>query len=174
MGPRSYGAGYRVRDTPVLPVEFLIVLLALVAVLARAANALNVPYPVFLVLGGLLIGLVPGTPNLELEPDLVLLIFLPPLVYYAAFLMSPREMREHAREMGGLAIGLVLTTMVLVAVVSHELVGRLSWAEAFTLGAIIAPTDPIAAMAVFRRLHAPARLTAIVEGESLVNDGTAL
>jgi Na+/H+ antiporter len=158
----------------VLPVEFLIVLLALVAVLARAANALNVPYPVFLVLGGLAVGLVPGTPKVELDPDLVLLIFLPPLVYYAAFYMSPRELREHAADIGGLAVGLVLTTMVLVAVVAHELVGHLSWAEAFVLGAIVAPTDPAAATAIFSRLHAPQRLTTIVEGESLINDGTAL
>jgi Na+/H+ antiporter len=156
------------------PVEFLIALLVAIAVLARAANALAVPYPVFLVLGGLAIGLVPGTPKVELEPDLVLLIFLPPLVYYAAFELSPREMRTHARDIGGLAVGLVLATMALVAVVSHELVGHLSWAEAFTLGAIIAPTDPIAATTVFRRLGAPQRLTTIVEGESLVNDASAL
>jgi CPA1 family monovalent cation:H+ antiporter len=157
-----------------LPVEFLIALLALVAILARAANALNVPYPVFLVLGGLAVGLVPGTPRVELDPDVVLLIFLPPLVYYASFYMSPREMRVHARDIGGLAVGLVLTTMVLVAVVAHELVGHLSWAEAFVLGAIVAPTDPAAATAVFGRLRAPQQLTTIVEGESLINDGTAL
>jgi CPA1 family monovalent cation:H+ antiporter len=158
----------------VLPVEFLIALLALVAVLARAANALNVPYPVFLVLGGLAVGLVPGTPRVELQPDLVLLIFLPPLVYYAAFYTSPRELREHARDIAGLAVGLVLVTMVLVAVIAHELVGHLSWAEAFVLGAIIAPTDPAASTAIFGRLHAPQRLTTIVEAESLINDGTAL
>jgi CPA1 family monovalent cation:H+ antiporter len=157
-----------------LPVEFLIALLALVAVLARAANALGVPYPVLLVLGGLAVGLVPGTPRVELEPNVVLLVFLPPLVYYAAFLASPRELREHTLDIAGLAIGLVLTTMVLVAVIAHELVGHLSWAEAFTLGAIIAPTDPSASTAIFRRLHAPARLTTIAEGESLINDGTAL
>src|SRR4051812_46567073 len=149
MGPRSYGAGYRVRDTPVLPVEFLIALLALVAILARAANALDVPYPVFLVLGGLAVGLVPGTPKVELDPDVVLLIFLPALVYYASFYMSARELREHARDIAGLAIGLVLTTMVLVAVMAHELVGHLTWAEAFVLGAILAPTDPVASTAIF-------------------------
>jgi CPA1 family monovalent cation:H+ antiporter len=158
----------------VLPVEFLIALLALVAILARAANALDVPYPVFLVLGGLAVGLVPGTPKVELEPDVVLLIFLPALVYYASFYMSARELREHARDIAGLAVGLVLTTMVLVAVVAHELVGHLSWAEAFVLGAILAPTDPVASTAIFSRLRAPQQLTTIIEGESLINDGTAL
>src|SRR3954468_19543847 len=157
-----------------LPVEFLIVLLALVAILARAAHALNVPYPVFLVLGGLAVGLVPGTPRVALDPDVVLMIFLPALVYYASFYMSPRELRANARDIAGLAIGLVLTTMVLVAVVAHELIGHLSWAEAFVLGAIVAPTDPAAATAVFGRLRAPQQLTTIVEGEALINHGTAL
>jgi CPA1 family monovalent cation:H+ antiporter len=157
-----------------LPVEFLIALLALVAILARAAHALNVPYPVFLVLGGLAVGLVPGTPRVALDPDVVLLIFLPALVYYASFYMSPRELRAHARDVAGLAVGLVLTTMVLVAVVAHQLIGHLSWAEAFVLGAIVSPTDPAAATAVFGRLRAPQWLTTIVEGESLINDGTAL
>src|SRR3954451_22731672 len=157
-----------------LPVEFLIVLLALVAVLARAAHALNVPYPVFLVLGGLAVGLIPGTPKVELDPDVVLMIFLPALVYYASFYMSPRELRANARDIAGLAIGLVLTTMVLVAVVAHELIGHLSWAEAFVLGAIVSPTDPAAATAGFGRLPAPQWLTTIVKGESLINDGTAL
>jgi monovalent cation/hydrogen antiporter len=154
--------------------EFLITLLVVIALLARVANALNVPYPVFLVLGGLAIGLIPGLPRVELDPDLVLVIFLPPLVYYAAFLMSPRELREHGHEIGGLAVGLVLTTMGLVALVAHELVGHLSWPEAFALGAIISPTDPIAATTVFRRLGASQRLTTLVEGEALINDGTAL
>src|SRR4051812_2490178 len=102
------------------------------------------------------------------------MIFLPALVYYASFYMSPRELRANARDIAGLAIGLVLTTMVLVAVVAHELIGHLSWAEAFVLGAIVAPTDPAAATAVFSRLRAPQQLTTIVEGESLINDGTAL
>src|SRR4051794_29252860 len=156
------------------PVELCIALLVAVAFLARVAGLLNVPYPVVLVLGGLGLGVIPGLPRVELEPDIVLLVFLPPLVYHAAFLTSPREMREHAREIGALAVGLVLLTMGVVAVVAHELVGGLNWAEAFVLGAILAPTDPLAATAVFRRIGAPDRLATIVEGESLVNDGTAL
>src|SRR3954470_9539903 len=156
------------------PVEFCIALLVAVAGLARLAGALNVPYPVLLVVGGLGIGLIPGRPTLELDPHVVLLVFLPPLVYHAAFLTSPRELRAHMLDIGALAVGLVLLTMGVVAVATHELIGGLTWAEAFVLGAIVAPTDPVAATAVFRRLHAPDHLTTVVEGEALVNDGTAL
>src|ERR1700759_3893545 len=151
------------------PVEFCIALLVAVAGLARLAGALNVPYPVLLVLGGLGIGLIPGLPKLELDPHVVLLVFLPPLVYHAAFLSSPRQLREHMVDIGALAVGLVLLTMIVVALVAHEVVGGLSWPEAFVLGAIVAPTDPIAATAVFRRLGAPDHLAAVVEGEALVN-----
>jgi CPA1 family monovalent cation:H+ antiporter len=156
------------------PVEFCIALLVAVAGLARLAGALDVPYPVLLVLGGLGLGLIPGLPTLQLEPDVVLLVFLPPLVYHAAFLTSPRELRAHALDIGALAVGLVLLTMGVVAVATHAVIGGLSWPEAFVLGAIVAPTDPIAATAVFRRLRAPDSLTTVVEGEALVNDGTAL
>jgi monovalent cation/hydrogen antiporter len=156
------------------PVEFCIALLVAVAGLARLAGVLNVPYPVLLVVGGLAIGLIPGLPTLELDPHVVLLVFLPPLVYHAAFLSSPRELRAHVLDIGALAVGLVLLTMVVVAVVAHTVVGGLSWAEAFVLGAIVSPTDPIAATAVFRRLGAPAGLATVVEGEALVNDGSAL
>src|SRR4051794_36218424 len=156
------------------PVELCIALLVAVAFLARVAGLLNVPYPVVLVLGGLGLGVIPGLPTLELEPDVVLLVFLPPLVYHAAFLTSPRELRAHMVDIGLLAVGLVLLTMGVVAVATHELVGGLSWPEAFVLGAIVAPTDPIAATAVFRRLRVPDTLTTVIEGEALVNDGTAL
>ena len=155
------------------PVEFLIVLLAAIAGLARLAGVVGVPYPVFLVLGGLGIGLIPGTPSIELDPELVLLIFLPPLLYHAAFFTSPRELRRHAGDIGLLAIGLSFATVVVVAVVARETTG-LSWPEAFALGAILGPTDPVAVVTILRRLGAPDRLTTILEGESLVNDGIAL
>lgn len=154
--------------------EFLIALLIAIAGLARLAGLLRVPFPVVLVLGGLVIGLIPGVPRIELQPDVVLLIFLPPLVYHAAFLSSPRELKNNAWDVGALAIGLVLATLVIVALVAHEVIGHLTWAEAFVLGAIVSPTDPIAATSIFRRLGAPDRLTTIVEGEALVNDGTGL
>ena len=153
--------------------EFLIVLLVAVAFLARLAGRLNVPYPVLLVLGGLLLAAIPGLPHVELEPDLVFVIFLPPLLMHAAFMTSPRELRREWRAIGLLSVGLVLLTMVAVAVVAHE-VTSLSWPEAFILGAVVGPTDPVAATTLFRRLGLPDRLTTVLEGESLTNDGTAL
>src|SRR5919201_3165589 len=97
------------------------------------AGAVRVPYPILLVLGGLVLGFVPGVPRAELQPDLVLVLFLPPLLYQAAFFSSPRDLRADARAITGLAVGLVLATMSAVAAVAHTLVGGLSWAAAFTL-----------------------------------------
>jgi CPA1 family monovalent cation:H+ antiporter len=152
----------------------LVSLLVAVAVLAAAARAVNVPYPIVLVVGGLGLGLLPGLPEVELEPDMVLVIFLPPLLYSAAFFANLHDLRRDARGISMLAIGLVLATMCVVAVVAHELVDGLPWAAAFALGAIVAPTDPLAATSIARRLGAPRRLVSVIEGESLVNDGTAL
>jgi len=132
-----------------------------------------VPYPVFLVLGGLAIGFVPRLPALEIPPEVIFLVFLPPLLNYAAFFSSPRDLRTHLRPIALLAIGLVLFTMVAIALSVHFLIG-MTWTVAFVLGAILAPTDPVAAQAVFRRLGVPGRVGTIIEGESLVNDGTGL
>ena len=152
----------------------LISLLVAVAGLATAARLANIPYPIVLVVGGLLLGFVPGLSKIQLAPDLVLVIFLPPLLYSAAFFANLHELRAHARAISMLAIGLVLATMCAVAVVAHAVVDGLPWAAAFTLGAIVAPTDPLAATAIARRLAEPRRLVSVIEGESLVNDGTAL
>jgi monovalent cation/hydrogen antiporter len=152
----------------------LISLLVAVAGLATAARAINVPYPIVLVVGGLVMGFLPGLPDVELAPELVLAIFLPPLLYSAAFFANLRELRSDARAISLLAIGLVLATMCTVAVVAHALVEDLSWGAAFALGAIVAPTDPLAATAIARRLGVPRRIVAVIEGESLINDGTAL
>lgn len=152
---------------------FLAALFVSVAGLNALARWLNVPYPIPLVLGGLLLGLVPGMPEVELNPDLVLLIFLPPLLYAAAFFSDLRALRTDLRSISMLAIGLVLMTMGGVAVIGHALIG-LSWPISFVLGAIVAPTDPVAASAIMRRLGAPRRLVNVIEGESLVNDATAL
>ena len=134
----------------------------------------NIPYPILLVLGGLALGFVPGMPDIELPPELVLIGVLPPLLYGAAFFTSLRDLRANVRPVGLLAVGLVLLTMVAVAVVAHAIVPELPWSAAFVLGAIVSPTDPIAASAIMRRLGVPRRVVSIVEGESLVNDGTAL
>ena len=117
-------------------------LLFSVAVLVTAARVLAVPYPIFLVLGGLAIAWIPGIPNPELEPDLVLLIFLPPLLYSASFFTGLRELRENVRQISMLAIGLVLATALAVALVAHAVIHDMSWPAAFVLGAIVSPTDP--------------------------------
>jgi monovalent cation/hydrogen antiporter len=152
----------------------LISLLVAVAGLAAAARAVNIPYPIVLVVGGLALGFVPGLPEVALEPDLVLVIFLPPLLYSAAFFANLHDLRRDMRSISMLAIGLVLTTMCAVAVVAHALVDGLPWGAAFALGAIVAPTDPVAATTIARRLAVPRRIVSVIEGESLVNDGTAL
>jgi monovalent cation/hydrogen antiporter len=151
----------------------LMVMLA-VGGLSVLAGAVRVPYPIVLVLGGLLLGFVPGMPPAELPPELVLVLFLPPLLFQEAFSISPRELRSNARVIILLAVGLVLATMSAVAVVAHALVEGLPWAAAFALGAIVSPTDPLAATAILRRLGVPRRMVAVLEGESLVNDATAL
>jgi Na+/H+ antiporter len=152
----------------------LISLLVSVSVLAAAARAVDIPYPIVLVLGGLVMGFVPGIPEVELQPELVLVIFLPPLLYSAAFFASLRDLRYDIRSISLLAIGLVIATACAVAVVAHALIDGLPWAAAFALGAIVAPTDPLAAIEIGRRLNLPRRISTILEGESLINDGTAL
>ncbi len=153
--------------------EFLIGLLGVVALLAQLARMVGVPYPIFLVLGGIGVGLVPGLPEIELPPEIIFLVFIPPLLLSAAFSSSPRDLRAHARPIGLLAVGLVLLTTTAVACVGHFVAG-LPWAAAFVLGAVVAPTDPVAAEATFRRLGVPDRVHTIVGGESIINDGTAL
>jgi monovalent cation/hydrogen antiporter len=148
-------------------------LLVAVAALAVLANRVRVPYPIFLVIGGLAIGFVPGFPEIVLEPDLVLLLFLPPLLYAAAFFSNLRELRAHWRPISTLAIGLVVFTTVAVAVVAHYVIG-LEWSTAFVLGAVVSPTDAVAPATILRRLGVPRRVVTIVEGENLTNDWTAL
>ncbi len=141
--------------------------------LSVIARLLDVPYPIVLVIGAIPIGYLPGVPDVELHPDLVLVIFLPPLLYVAAFFADLRAMRADARALSLTSIGLVLLTTCAVAVVGHELID-LPWAVAFALGAIVSPTDPVAATAIARQLGAPRRLVSLIEGESLVNDSSAL
>jgi CPA1 family monovalent cation:H+ antiporter len=152
----------------------LVGLLAAIVALLAAAPVVRVPYPIFLVLGGLALGFVPGMPSLALPPDVVLVAVLPPLLYSSAFFTSLRELRANVRPISALALGLVVLTMGAVALVAHWAVDDMSWATAFVLGAVVAPTDPIAATAIMRRLGVPRRIVTVVEGEALVNDGTAL
>src|SRR3954462_200940 len=152
----------------------LVALVIAVVVLSATARSLDIPYPIVLVLGGALMGLIPGLPPARLNPDLVLLIFLPPLLYAGAFFANLREMRRDLRVISLLSIGLVLATMVVVAVVAHAFIDDLSWPAAFTRGAIVGPTDPVAGTEIARRLGVPRRMISVLEGERLINDASAL
>src|SRR4051794_22348653 len=149
----------------------LIVLGVLVAVSALfvAAALSEVPYPILFVLGGLTLGFVPGVPNVELNPDLVLVIVLPPLLYSAAFFSSLRDLRANVRQISLLSIGLVLATTFAIAAVAHAWIDDLSWEAAIVLGAIVSPTDAIAATSIGQRLNAPRTVVTVVEGESMIN-----
>jgi CPA1 family monovalent cation:H+ antiporter len=152
----------------------LLILLAAVAAVLVVAAVWRLPASLLFVAGGLVLGFVPGLPHFQLPPDLVLVAILPPLLYSAAFFTGLRDLRANLRPISLLAFGLVVTTMCAVAVVAHAAVPELSWAAAFTLGAIVSPTDALAATEVIRRVGAPRRVVAIIEGESLLNDGLAL
>jgi CPA1 family monovalent cation:H+ antiporter len=152
---------------------FIAALLVSVALLNALANWWQVPYPIVLVLGGLVLGLLPGIPEIELDPDLVLLIFLPPLLYSGAFFADLNALRQDTRVISLLSIGLVLATALVVGSVAH-FAFDLPWAVAISLGAIVGPTDPVAATTILRRLGIPRRIVNVLEGESLVNDASAL
>lgn len=154
--------------------EVILIGLAAVAVLAIIAQHLNIPYPVLLVLGGILLGFVPGLPTVAFEPELVFLLFVPPLVFSAAWRASWQELRANRRPIVGLAVGLVLATMLVVAVVAHWLIPGMTWPVAFVLGAIVSATDPTALTAVAQRMRVPRQIMGILEGESLGNDATSL
>src|SRR5438093_11436384 len=133
----------------------LMTLLLAIAALLVAAPMLRIPYPIFLVLGGLALGFVPGVPTLALPPDVVLIAVLPPLLYASAFFTGLRDLRANAVPIGMLAIGLVIATMGVVAVVAHQWVDNMCWRGAFVLGAVVPPTDPIAGSSIMRRLGFP-------------------
>jgi Na+/H+ antiporter len=154
-------------------VDTIVGLLAVIALLAQLARRLSVPYPIVLVLAGLVLALVPGIRRPTLDPQTFFLLFLPPLLFSEAFLYSTQALREAATEIGLLAVGLVLATAAAVAVVAHAVAG-LPWASAFALGAIVGPTDPASAAGVIRRLGLSEGVVTVLEGESLVNDGSAL
>jgi len=151
----------------------LLGLLVGVGALLALSPTLRVPLPILLVLGGVVMGFIPGLPEVTLPPEIVLVAVLPPLLYAGAFFTSLRDLRTNRRPILLLALGLVAATMTAVAIVAHAWIG-LPWAVAFTLGAIVSPTDALAATEIASRLGAPRRIVSLIEGESLVNDGTAL
>ena len=155
-------------------VELLILLLIMLAGFGLLARKLQVPEPIMLVVGGLAVSLIPGLPRVELQPDYVFLIVLPPLLYAQAWFTSWKDFCDNLRAISLLAVGLVLFTTTAVAFVAHALVPELPLAAAFVLGAIVSPPDAVAASAIAQRLRLPKRMVTILEGESLVNDATGL
>jgi monovalent cation/hydrogen antiporter len=155
-------------------VELILALLVAVAALASVARVLHLPYPIILVLGGLLLALIPVMPRIELDPELFFLFVLPPLLYIAAFNLSVTDVRASLPPILSLAVGLVLASIVVVAVLAHTVLPGLGWPTAFALGAIVSPPDAVAAASIFRKLGVPRRLVTLLEGESLFNDATAL
>jgi monovalent cation/hydrogen antiporter len=154
-------------------VQILVVLLVVVAAVAVIAAQLKIPSAILLVLTGVILAVVPGLPVVELAPELVLLLVLPPILYTSAVAMSWREFRFNLRPITLLAFGCVVFTTVAVAAAAHWLLG-LAWPVGFVLGAIVSPPDAVAPLAIARRLQIPRRILVILEGEGLVNDATAL
>jgi Na+/H+ antiporter len=151
------------------------VAIAIVMIVGRSlANRLEVPEAIVLVVLGVLASLIPQVPNIDLPPSLVLFLFLPPLVYNAAFLSAPRETRENAVPITALAVGATVVTIFGVGAVTHAVLPEAGWPGALAFAAAVAPTDAVAATSVMKRLGAPTRIVTILEGESLVNDGVAL
>jgi len=154
--------------------QLVLALLIAVAALVTIARRLGIAYPIFLVIGGLALGLVPGTPRVGIDPDLIFLVVLPPLLYIASFSTPLRSLRANLGSIGSLAIGLVVASALAAGAVAHALMPGMPWAVAIALGAIVAPPDEIAATAIAARLAVPRRIVTILEGESLLNDATAL
>jgi Na+/H+ antiporter len=155
-------------------IDLLLGIFVAIAALALLARKISIPYPILFVAGGLLLALIPGLPRVRLEPDLIFVLFLPPLLFPAALFTSWRDFRANIRPISMLAVGLVLFTTLAVGYLTHYFVAGLPLAAAFALGAIVSPPDAIAATAITQRLGVPRRIVTILEGESLVNDATAL
>src|SRR5664280_2067774 len=162
------------RESGMRTVETILTLLVLTTALAFLARKANVPYPIFLVLGGMGLGFVPSLPAVMLDPQLVFLLFLPPILYAAGYFTSWRDFRMNLFSITLLAVGLVIATMTAVAAAVHALVPGIAWPVGLVLGAIVSPPDAVAATAIAQRLRLPRQIVTILEGESLVNDATGL
>jgi Na+/H+ antiporter len=145
-----------------------------IIVLVAIANRIDVAYPIVLVLGGMAIGFIPHVPTLPLPPELVLVVFLPPLLYWESVTAPTSEFRSSALWIFQLAFGLVILTTIVVAVVAHAIVPGMGWGVAFVLGAVVSSTDEVAFTAIADRLNVPRHIIGTIEGESLVNDATSL
>ena len=152
----------------------IITLLFAVSMLVMLGQKLKISYPIFLVLGGLLISLIPGIPNIQMDPDMILTLFLPPLLYEAAWYTSWRQFWKWKRPIVLLAFGLVFFTSTIIAYLTSSMIPGFTLALGFLLGGIISPPDAVAATSVLKGLKIPKRLTTILEGESLINDAASL
>ena len=157
----------------VLQTVFLL-LMVMVALFAAMARRIEVPYPIVLVLAGLLISFVPHVPRIPLKPDLVFLIFLPPLLFAAAWQTSWREFRRNLFPICMLAFGLVAFTVWGISFVGEHVFAEFDWKSGFLLGAVMCTTDAIAATSIGKSIGLPHRIMDVLEGESLVNDATGL
>ena len=155
-------------------IELIFALLLVMTVLVGVARRTWVPYPIFLVLAGLGIGLIPGLPHLELKPEVVFIVFLPPILTSAAFFMPMRDVRANLRPILLLSLGLVLFTVLGLGYALHAMIPSLPLAAAFAFGAMVAPTDAIAATSVAEKLGLPQRIVTVLEGEGLINDASGL
>jgi CPA1 family monovalent cation:H+ antiporter len=155
-------------------VEVVLLMFAVAVAVSYLARRTAIAQPILLLVAGVLLGLVPDLPRIELEPDLVFALFLPPILFGAAYFTPIRDFRANARPILLLAIGLVLFTTAVVGSVAQAMIPGMSLAAALTLGAIVAPPDAVAATSIFQRLGVPRRIVTILEGESLVNDATSL
>lgn len=154
--------------------ELILVLLVIVAVIVTVARRLHIPYPIMLVIGGLIVGFAPGLPRVTLDPEVVLVVFLPPLILAAAWQTPIRDLKKNIRPVLSLSVGLVLFTTFLVGLVAHAIVPGLELVPALVLGAIVSPPDALAASTVLQRLSVPRPILRILEQESLLNDAAAL
>ena len=154
--------------------EIVIFLMAILIVLSVFTDKIKIPYPIMLVFAGLIIGFVPFLPNLKLDPDIVFLLFLPPLLYDGAFKTSWLDFKKEIRTISALAVSLVFFTIVIVAAAAHYLIPGFSWPISFVLGAIISPPDAVAAAGIIKGLGLNKRVITVIEGESLINDASAL
>jgi monovalent cation/hydrogen antiporter len=154
--------------------EVLLGMVLAAVILAALARRVGAPYPVFLALGGALLALLPGTPSLTVPPELALALFIAPVLLDAAYDASPRDLKDNWVPLTGLVVFAVVLTTAAVALVARSLVPEMPWAAAIALGAVVAPPDAAAATAVLRPLRPPHRILTILEGESLLNDASAL
>ncbi len=171
--PRGNAAAYG-KDRFLVTFQWIIGLLLGAVLLSALARRTRVPYPTFLALGGMLLAFLPGSPSWTLEPDLALALFVAPVLLDAAFDTSLRDLRDNWLPVSTLVFIAVGLTTATVAVLAHWLVPGMPWAAAIALGAIVAPPDAAAATAILRQVKLPYRLLKILEGESLLNDASAL